>query len=1237
MKILSLRFKNINSLKNEWKIDFTQSPFKENGLFAITGPTGSGKTTILDAICLALYHRTPRLKVISKTTNELMTRGTSDCLAEVEFEVKGKGYRAFWSQRRSRGQIDGNLQDAQVELAELDSGKILASQVKQKTELTEAVTGLDFARFTKSMMLSQGQFAAFLNADANDRAELLEELTGTEIYGLISEQVHVNFSEAKQGLKLLEAKTDSVELLSDADIKDKRQQSAQLEQQSSELHTQVKLYQQQLSWAQQHSKTQSLLKQSQSDLAKAEAESEAETSSLNKLSASEPAQVIAPLFTALNKLNEHQSQLSAKQRTLNLSLQQAKVDFDTAAAQHEDNLQVCQQLKQSHQVLLELIEQQVQPLDNKIEQLNFRHSQQQQAQGQLQIQQQNLTSEQEQNITQLSGVNQAQATNAQLIERFPQGQFIQSHIAVWKQQATHYLGLSQKESQLAQLIETNNQQDGENQQQLNLHQQNLVLIHNEAKDKLALVTASEQALSQLLGESSEAILQGQYQTLIDQQVSRSRLQQLQHLHNELQQEQTIELNESQQLTSLITQIDQQLNQVRSEWSEKNQQVKDLQTVLKQEQHIVNLTAERAKLIQGEPCALCGATEHPLVEHYQAIDVSDTELRFQAQSDALNEIKAQGEKLSLDKKQRQHQLELLTTQHSKRQSQLAQYLVEFTQLTEHLAVEYLAPVNNVIDGQSVVQFIEQANELQQQRHQQLADIRKLSHAHQQNIEQYQTAKSKAEQQQHQLNLLEQQYLTQQQKSQEHKQQRQDIHQQLADLLADSQTSISQAGLIMPEMSQFETWLIQLDTQIVQWQTAIEAQGQLEQQHKLCEQKSASLVTQITDLTEQVKQIDSQIKQTTTELQSLTQQRFDLFADKQCVNEKQVSQQSVQQAEQILSQASDSRMTQQQKLDKVAAELQANQQQIDRLSHELTQAKSAFDSALLQSPFETQAEFEQAVMPTEQREALQRLKQRLEQGMVKASTLVEQAKSQLAELTNQGEQLGYDQVDIEQVSELNQQAETHLAEVKQQLWHITHQLAEDEDKRTNQQQLMQQLAKARQDYDDVAYLHSLIGSQKGDKFRKFAQGLTLDHLVTLANRQLDRLQGRYLLERKQSEALELQVLDTWQGDAVRDTRTLSGGESFLVSLALALALSDLVSHKTSIDSLFLDEGFGTLDSQTLDTALDALDNLNASGKMIGVISHIEAMKERISVQIKVNKMNGLGVSRLQAEYKFDTPAV
>ncbi|MBN8444228.1 MAG: AAA family ATPase, partial [Gammaproteobacteria bacterium] len=197
MKILSVRLQNLNSLRGEWKIDFRDEAFAQSNLFAITGPTGAGKSTLLDAICLALYHQTPRLKALSQTSNELMSRHSSECLAEVEFAVRDKSYRAFWSQRRSRGALDGKLQAAKVELATLD-GQILTDKSNEKLRITEQLTGLDFARFTRSMLLSQGNFAAFLNADANERAELLEELTGTEIYGQISMRVFEQCRELKQ-------------------------------------------------------------------------------------------------------------------------------------------------------------------------------------------------------------------------------------------------------------------------------------------------------------------------------------------------------------------------------------------------------------------------------------------------------------------------------------------------------------------------------------------------------------------------------------------------------------------------------------------------------------------------------------------------------------------------------------------------------------------------------------------------------------------------------------------------------------------------------------------------------------------------------------------------------------------------------------------------------------------------------------------------------------------------------
>ncbi|WP_097011185.1 AAA family ATPase [Pseudodesulfovibrio profundus] len=213
MRILQVRFKNLNSLVGEWQIDLMHPAFASDGIFAITGPTGAGKTTILDAICLALYGRTPRLNKVTKSGNEIMSRQTGECFAEATFETQTGRYRCHWSQHRARKKPDGELQAPKHEIANADSGDIFESKIRGVANQIESATGMDFHRFTRSMLLAQGGFAAFLQAAQDDRAPILEQITGTEIYSKISIRVHERQREERDKLNLLLADTAGIVIL----------------------------------------------------------------------------------------------------------------------------------------------------------------------------------------------------------------------------------------------------------------------------------------------------------------------------------------------------------------------------------------------------------------------------------------------------------------------------------------------------------------------------------------------------------------------------------------------------------------------------------------------------------------------------------------------------------------------------------------------------------------------------------------------------------------------------------------------------------------------------------------------------------------------------------------------------------------------------------------------------------------------------------------------------------------
>ena len=307
----------------------------------------------------------------------------------------------------------------------------------------------------------------------------------------------------------------------------------------------------------------------------------------------------------------------------------------------------------------------------------------------------------------------------------------------------------------------------------------------------------------------------------------------------------------------------------------------------------------------------------------------------------------------------------------------------------------------------------------------------------------------------------------------------------------------------------------------------------------------------------------------------------------------------------------------------ATLQERQSQLEELGKAVEAQAGEIRARLVGSAFENIDALRAARLEPAEAAAMERREAEAAAAAQALGGQLRQVRGQLESLRGNGAPEGEALAALEgQCREL----ESQLAAATEARAALRAELDRDEQARRSQKAELAALEEEAKKLGVWTRLRGMIGSASGALFQEFAQGLSLDILVRHANRHLSRLSDRYRLRRVESGELTLEVVDLHQAGAIRPMASLSGGESFLASLALALGLSDLAGRNVRIDSLFIDEGFGSLDSDTLDLAVSALDSLRLANKTVGIISHVEVLKERIPVQIRVEKRLG-GVSKLR----------
>lgn len=1270
MKLLKVIMYNLASLEGEQVIDFESEPLRSADLFSIVGETGSGKSTILDAVCLALYGLAPRFygadnfdyyhterpnndQVLDPDDpRNILRKGTKECFAEVMFLARdGFRYRARWScsiarinytrpeRRLYRITVDEAGRTSEKEVDITGGGRPKRGHKNINNEGLDRIIGLDYAQFTRTVMLAQNSFANFVKADDKDKAVLLEKLTGTELYTAVARKIYEFYKEAEAAYNEVfnQVKVFAVHQLSDEKLAEVEAHKEELDARFRSLQTKLQKLKDQQKWY--------------ADLCTLEAAFADEEAKWKQ--ASEKAQSLQPIRDELRLLDEvapirdvYQTCMNLQRELKELTEEVGRKQLQCSALEKEEaeKRKLLLDVKEKYNVVREKQEQML-PLVTEARKQKVELEAQQatvtrlkEEESSLAKKEELLKKEQSENAAQIGELQKRQAEAERILAQLmPHRDMLENKNAV--SDRLESLDKAVKRWQKESADWKKNCVELENQQQACREEENRL---QKSDEELVLCRESIQQKTQALAGVDVEALQQRMADVTKCYTDLERLRKLQAAVTERRKSLSANRLASEQITKELDAAMREVKELTTEREEINRLLPGLEEAW---QLASSRSAEhmRAALKPGEPCPVCGAREHPYAEGIAEVlqPVKEEIARRRKRLTEIEErLDASPGGLRLLCSELNGKLSALREGTGRLNAELTEAVGEWTALVVAYPV---LPVDVVQADASVLSAL-------------------LTTETDRIVAQGKQARAEQNAYQQAQNELTAMRRTYDEKQALCSRQREELHRQAAELKQrQGQSEQKRAELQQLERTNGELReALRKDVSLPDWEQAFEQdfEGLLNRLSDMydkyreatrVQQESVGLLNErkvaAGALEKQLAECQAAVKENKEEIAGAVQ----IYEAKQKSYMQVLGGADPDETERKLKLQLEEAEKQVQLADKAhnevvesysrlsgfvkAAEEQYRKKQVDGTIAQagvddfITRYNESAEHTDVLSKERLDMCFSPSADWSGKREQIRQADENVKwcQGQMEARRKALETHRALQVIPL--ELLGEECHPAEMLQEKMQQVQASSEELDKERLQVGGMLMAHRRSMEQMQSVGEELERRRKAYQDWKELNDILGNANGDKFRETAQCFTLRFLIRQANEQLRLLNHRYSLEQVK-DSLGIRVIDHDRADEVRNISSLSGGETFLISLALALGLSSLSSRNIPMCNLFVDEGFGTLDTNSLNMVIDALSSLQSmQGKKVGVISHTAEMRERIRTQIRVVKVGSGGKSTIE----------